>query len=179
MPAIATEISPPAVGCPKLDPRRTSNAARPDFGAPVADSPQPNFLVRWAFYLSVFFIPFTRIYLPGTGERIGVTRLVQVLILCAVISQARVCLRLIPVALVWFLAYCGARIFAGLWFTPELSTLWWPSTLEWLQFSFPWVWVMFNVLQFPNTGRGGLWALVWGCSLSALLHVVGIGVVEV
>ena len=32
----------------------------------------PNALVRWAFYLSAFSIPFTRVYLPGTGERVGV-----------------------------------------------------------------------------------------------------------
>jgi O-antigen ligase len=37
----------------------------------------------------------------------------------------------------------------------------------------------FNLLQFSNTSRGGLWALVWGCSLCALLHIAGIGVVEV
>jgi O-antigen ligase len=38
---------------------------------------------------------------------------------------------------------------------------------------------MFNVLQFPNVSRRGLWALVWGCCLCALLHIAGIGVVEV
>ena len=56
---------------------------------------------------------------------------------------------------------------------------WWPSTLELLEFSLPWLWVMFNVLQFPHARRGGLWALAWGCSLCALLHIAGIGVVEV
>jgi O-antigen ligase len=135
--------------------------------------------VRWAFYLSVFAIPFVRLYLPGTGDRIGVTRVVQVLILCAVLSQPRVCIRLIPTALFWFLAYCALRILVGLWLTPELSALWWPSTVEWLQIGLPWVWVLFNVLQFPNMGRNGLWALALSCSLCALLHVAGIGVVEV
>jgi len=39
--------------------------------------------------------------------------------------------------------------------------------------------MMFNVLQFPNLKRQGLWAVVWGCSLCALLHIAGIGVVDV
>jgi hypothetical protein len=172
----------PEVSAPNLDPRRTA-VRFPEEGSwrrsPSRDFLRPNILVCWAFYLSIFAIPFTRLYLPGTGDRIGVTRLVQGLIFCAILSQPRVCLRFIPTALFWFLAYCAVRIFAGLWLTPELSALWWPSTFDWLQFALPWLWVMFNVLQFPNMARGGLWALVSGCSLCALLHVVGIGVVEV
>jgi O-antigen ligase len=139
---------------------------------------RPNFIVRWTFYLSVFSIPFVRLYLPGTGERVGVTRAVQALILCAAFSQPRVCIRFIPAALFWFVAYCIARIAAGLWLTPELSAQWWPSTLKWLQFALPWLWIMFNVLQYPKMGLRGLWALALGCSLCALLHVAGIGVVE-
>src|SRR5712671_3117970 len=63
MPAIITEISPPAEGVPKLDSRRASKASRPGFEASAADSLQPNFLVRWAFYVSVFSIPFALLYL--------------------------------------------------------------------------------------------------------------------
>ena len=139
----------------------------------------PNALVRWAFCLSIFAIPFTQLYLPGTAERIGVTRLVQVLLLAAVLSQPRVCLRFVPVALLWFLAYCAVRLVWGLWLSPELHADWWPSTWQWLQFSLPWVWVLFNVLQFPKMSRAGLWALIWGCSLCALLHIAGVGTVEV
>ena len=179
MPAVVTEISPPAECIPTPDPTRTSKAGRPAFWAAAADALQPNFLVRWAFYLSVFSIPFALLSLPGTGEKIGVTRVVQALMLSAVLSQPRVCLRLFPVALFWFLAYCGVRIVAGLWLTPELSGLWWPSTIDWLQFELPWAWLMFNVLQFPKTGRRGLWALVWGCFLCGLCHIAGIGVVDV
>jgi len=153
-------------------------AAGSNSGVQASDLAKPSLLVQSAFYLSVFSIPFTRLYLPGTGERLGITRLVQVVIFCAVLSKPRACLRLVPVALFWFLAYCGVRILAGLWLTPELRTQWWPRTFEWLQFSLPWVWVMFNVLQFPNTGRRALWALVWGCSVCALFHIAGIGVVE-
>ena len=179
MPAIAPVISSPPGGFPKPDAGTESKAGRPGFGALADDALRPNFLVRWAFYLSIFSVPFGHLYLPGTGERVGVTRLVQLLILCAVLSQPRVCLRLVPVAMFWFLAYCGVRILSGLWFTPELSTLWWPSTLELLEFSLPWLWLMFNVLQFPQARRGGLWALVWGCSLCASFHIAGIDVVEV
>src|SRR5437588_2645251 len=179
MPAIIPEITLPQDGSPALDASTEGKAGGDGFGALADDFLRPNCLVRWAFYVSIFSVPFSHLYLPGTGERVGVTRLVQILILCAVLSQPRVCLRLVPVAMFWFLAYCGVRILSGLWFAPELSTLWWPSTLELLEFSLPWVWMMFNVLQFPQARRGGLWALVWGCSLCALFHIAGIGVVEV
>jgi len=179
MPPIAPEITLPLAGSPEWDARTELKAGRLGFGAPADDCLRPNWLARWAFYLSVFSIPFHHLYLPGTGERVGVTRLVQLFILCAILTQPRACVRLVPVALFWFLAYCGMRILSGLWFTPELSTLWWPSTLELVELSLPWLWVMFNVLQFPKTRRGGLWALVWGCSLCALLHIAGFGVVAV
>jgi len=153
MSTLTTLYSPPVEDCPKPDTRHTSEPRRPDFESHAADALQPNVLVRWAFYLSVLGIPFTRLYLPGTGERIGVTRMIQALILGAILSQPRVCIRLMPVALFWFLAYCGWRLLSGLWFTPELSSSWWPNTLDWLQFSLPWVWLMFNVLQFPTISQ--------------------------
>jgi len=145
------------------------------FGSTPAALLRPNLLVRWAFYLSVALIPFARLYLPGTGERLGVTRLVQALLLCAAASQPRVCLRFIPVALFWFLAYCGFRIVEGLCIAPELAGQWWPSTLEWLEFSLPWLWVIFNLAQFPRIPWAGFWALACGCSLCALLHLENIG----
>ena len=163
------------------EPSRFSSGAQsnPHQSSGLTATPGPIGLVRWAFYISVFAIPFARLYLPGTGERIGVTRLVQFVILIATLSQPRVCLRFVPAALLWLGAYCGMRIIWGLWLSPELAGSWWPSTLQWLQFSLPWLWVMFNVLQFPKIGRGGLWALIWGCALCASLHVAGIGTVEV
>src|SRR5438034_6580253 len=134
MPAIAPEISLLRGGSADLEARKESRAGCPGYGVLTGDALRPNYMVRWAFYLSIFSIPFSHLYLPGTGERVGVTRLVEMLILFAVVSQPRVCLRLVPVALFWFLAYCGLRILSGSWFTPELSTFWWPSTLELLEF---------------------------------------------
>src|SRR5258705_9671523 len=139
----------------------------------------PNVMVRWAFYLSLFCIPFAHVSLPGTGGRMTILRLLQVLILGAVVSQPRVCIRFVPTAVFWFFAYCAARIISGLLLSPDLRTEWLPSTLNWLQFALPWVWIMFNVLQFPHMGRKALWALIWGGFLCALLHIVGIGVVPV
>src|SRR5258707_13692179 len=56
----------------------------PRSSSPAAAEPQalrpelmsPNAFVRWAFYLSAFSIPFMCVYVPGTGERVGVLRLV-------------------------------------------------------------------------------------------------------
>src|SRR5688572_27382415 len=156
MSTLSTEYSPLVEDCPKPDTSPAGQRGRLDLRSLAIGTLEQNAIVRWAFYVSVFCIPFTKLYLPGTGDRIGVTRLIQALILGAVLSQPRVCLQLMPVALLWFLAYCGVRLLSGLWLTPELSSFWWPSTLEWLQFSLPWVAVMFNMLQFPKLARGGL-----------------------
>lgn len=158
-----------------VTPRRSSGDS-PDVPPAAPQTIAPNAFVRWVFLLSIFSIPFTCVYLPGTGDRVGVLRLVQVLLLSAVLSQPRVCLRFVPVALLWFVVYCGVRILSGLWFSPDLASLWWPTTLGWLQFSLPWAWILFNLLQFPMLRRAGLWAFVWGCSLCALLHILGVGV---
>lgn len=161
----------------------------PEVNGPVArlsasaarklESLRPNLLVRCAFYSSLFAIPFLRLYIPGTGERVGVERAVQGLLLLSMLSRPRVCLRFIPISLLWFVAYCGVRILSGLWHAPEYSTLWWPSSLELLQFFLPWAWVMFNVMHHQDFGHRGLWAFAMGVSLCALLHVVGVGVVDV
>ncbi|HEX4644780.1 MAG TPA: O-antigen ligase family protein [Verrucomicrobiae bacterium] len=145
--------------------------------AEPAETVRPNTLVRWSFYLSLFAIPYSHLYLPGTGERVGVTRIVQLLMLGSVLSQPRVCLRWVPRALFWFFGYIGLRIVWGFWLTPDQFNSWWPNSREFLEF-LPWVWVMFNVLQFPETREGGLWALGFGCSLCALFHIAGIGVAE-
>jgi len=140
---------------------------------------RPNLLVQIAFYFALAAIPFLRIYVPGTGERVGIQRVVQLVMVAAMFSRPRVCLRFIPHSLLWFCAYCGLRLISGLWQAPEFSKLWWPSSLELLQFYLPLAWLIFNVLHYPKFGYGGLWAFVLGVSLCALLHVLGIGVVEV
>src|SRR5882762_3876313 len=179
MSAIAPYINSPPAGFRTPEQGRPLMANRSALETQPWDLFEPNVIVRWAFYLSVFSIPFSLLSLPGTGGRITVIRLLQMLILCAILSQPRVCVRFVPTALFWFLAYCAVRILAGLWLAPEQATVWWPSTLALLQFALPWVWVMFNVLRFPNMSRRGLWALVWGCVFCALFHIAGIGMVEV
>lgn len=139
----------------------------------------PNLLVVWAFYASLFAIPFLRLYVPGTGERLGIKRVIQVLMLGAMVSRPRVCLRLVPIALLWFAAYCCLHLLGGLWLAPEYSKLWWPNTTELLVFLLPWTWMLFNVLQRPKLACRGLWALAAGVTLCAALHVLGIGTVEV
>jgi O-antigen ligase len=140
---------------------------------------RPNFVVQWAFYFSIFAIPFARLYVPGTGEHVGIKRVLQALIFAAMVSRPRVCLRFAPVALLWFGAYAFVRMLAGLWLAPEYSSAWWPSTLELFEFLLPWTWMLFNVLRYPEFKFRGLWALALGASLCALLHVAGIGVLEV
>ena len=178
MSAIASEMSSPFERGSRFPAPTESAVTTVRFPKRVAAALRPNFLVRWAFYLSIFTIPVSHLYLPGTGDRVGVERIVQVLILFGVLSQPRVCLRFVPAALFWFLAYIGIRILWGLWLTPEMSAYWWPSSREFVEL-LPWVWVMFNVLQFPEARRGGWWALGLGCSLGALCQVAGIGATAV
>ena len=140
---------------------------------------QPNRIVRWAFYLSIFAIPFHGLYIPGTGDKVGVTRLVQLLLIMAIVTQTRACVRLVPVALMWFGLYCGLRIGSGFWLSPEWTDRWWPGTFILVQFFLPWLWFMFNVLQFPGMGQRAIWALAGGVSLCAFLHLSGIGRVEI
>jgi hypothetical protein len=143
------------------------------------DAACPNLLVKWAFYLSLFGIPFYELYVPGTGERVGVKRLLQVLMLAAMLSRPRACLRFVPRSLIWFLGYCIVRIIAGLWLAPEYSKVWWPSTLGLLEFLLPWAWLLFNVLHYPEFPRRGLWAFAAGASLCAAFHILGIGTLAV
>jgi O-antigen ligase len=140
---------------------------------------QPNFLVRCAFYFTLAAIPFLRLYVPGTGERLGIQRVAQLLMFAAMFSRPRVCLRFVPISLIWFFAFCIIRVISGLWQAPEYSKIWWPSSLELLQFYLPLAWLIFNVLHYPKFGYGGLWAFALGASLCALLHIAGVGVMEV
>src|SRR5437867_2445656 len=88
----------PSVGFPSAAGRAQNPAAR----LPAALTCAPNAFVRWVFYLSAFTIPFAHLYVPGTGERIGVTRIIQFLMLCDFASQPRACLLLLPISLLLF-----------------------------------------------------------------------------
>src|SRR5262245_34652002 len=101
MSTLTTNYGPLLEDYPKPDTKRAVKPGRPSIGSPLTEQLRPNTLVRWVFFVSVFCIPFTRLYLPGTGNTVGVTRLVQALIVAGVLSQPRVCLRLMPVALFW------------------------------------------------------------------------------
>jgi O-antigen ligase len=177
MSALAPYISSPPGGL-GIRQREASPTARAFDQRQQGALVRPNALVQWTFCLLLFTIPFVQLSLPGTGGRITVARLLQMLIVCAALSQPRACIRFVPTAIFWFLAYCAVRISTGLWLSPELRAEWWHTTLDWLQCGIPLLWILFNVLQFPGMGYKGLWALVWGCVLCALLHIAGIGVVE-
>ena len=157
---------------------RDSLATAPAADAGARAAVYPNVFVRWAFYLSIFTMPFSYIYIPGTGGHLGVVRIGQALILCAFLSQPRVCLRLVPLTLFWFLAYITLRIVLGLCLTPNAASMWWPSSREFIE-DLPWFWMMFNLLQFPRMRRNGLWAFGLGFSLCAICHILGLGVTAV
>src|SRR5947207_14075624 len=80
MPVIAPEMTVPRGGSEELEATRDLSSESVDFPQ-MGHGAGPNRLVRWAFYLSVFSIPFIRVYLPGSGDKIGITRIVQVLMI--------------------------------------------------------------------------------------------------
>jgi hypothetical protein len=65
---------------------------------------RPNLFVRTAFYFTLAAIPFLRLYVPGTDERVGIQRVAQLLMLAAIFSRPKVCLRFVPFSLLWFFA---------------------------------------------------------------------------
>ena len=112
--------------------------------------------------------------------KLWISRLwISALILAAMVSRPRVCLRLIPIALFWFAAYWCLHLIAGLWLAPEYSAVWWPNTIELVQFLLPWTWMLFNVLHQPKFAYKGLWVLAAGAALCAAFHVIGIGTIDV
>ncbi len=143
------------------------------------EAAQANLWVHWAVCFSLFSIPYYELYLPGTGERVGLKRISQLLILAAMITRPWLCLRFLPRALLWFAAYCGYRLLAGIWLAPGYQARWWPPTFELLQYYLPWAWLLFNAMRYPGLARRSLWAFTMGATLCAALHCAGIGAADV
>src|SRR5882724_1840302 len=93
MTELISASSPAGVDDLPLPARTDFIPARP---GPVGGPLRLNLLVRWAFYLSIFSIPFSHLYLPGTGGRVGVLRVVQLVISYAVFCLKKKNLRLVP-----------------------------------------------------------------------------------
>lgn len=157
----------PAVSLPVLSP-----ASRAESDPPAQT---PNSLVRLCFYLVVFMIPFGHFYIPGTGERLGASRLSQICIVGAILLQPRLCFSRIPFAFFAFLAYTLFRVASGCWFSWDLRETWMNSTIVLLDSLVLFVF-LFNLLLYPGMARLALWALVVGAFLTACCQVVGWGV---
>jgi hypothetical protein len=134
--------------------------------------------VLFAFYFSLFAVPFDLLILPGVSDGSLVARVVDLFLLIAVVTQPRVCLRRMPAAYAAFIGYALLRLAWGVLLTPELFGIWAPATRMFLRIIL-WSWFCYNLLQYPGTGRRGLWAFALGCTLCACFHVLHIGTAEV
>jgi hypothetical protein len=147
--------------------------------APVVVHDTPNLFVRLTFYTSVIAIFPGDFYIPGTGDRLGINRIVQLMMVTSMLWQPRVCLRRIPVAMLWFLAYYFLKVIWGYWLTPDLYDVWMPSVTPFFFLMLPILWLSFNVIQDERVAMGGLWMFTLTCAFCALLHVMGIGTQEI
>jgi O-antigen ligase len=129
---------------------------------------------RFVLVVSVMLIPFTQVYLPGTGQRNSLSSLSEVLVLLALCLHPRVYLRNIPRPILALLLYLGVRVFAGLIITPDLLPQWWDSSRGILR---PLLWslVLATGMRSPRMAHRLLWTYLVACGLAASLHIAGLG----
>ncbi len=127
-------------------------------------------LVRWAFYLFVFSIPFEY---PGRSIPIETTTLTGCLFLLATFLQPRVCYGRRPPALFWFGTYLYmflvAFVASGGAYPRETTKTF--LTLLMLVLIF---WASYNLLLHEGVARTALWALGTACVILALMTVASV-----
>jgi len=119
-------------------------------------------------------IPFTQVYVPGTGQRNSLSSVIEVLVLLALCLHPRFYLRNIPKPIVALLLYLALRVSAGLIMTPDLLPQWWNSSRGILR---PLLWslVLTAGMRSPGMARRLLTTYLVTCALAAFLHIAGLG----
>ena len=148
-------------------------ARTPAAAAVPATTPEIHTLVRWAFYLFVFSIPFE---LPKSPFPIELPAVTCSLFLASTILQPGACYRRMPVAMWWFGGYLFVStlswVLTGGQYTVETRNL----LLMLLQVI--WLsWAAANVLRDDRVARSALAVLVAACALRAGIQILGIGTV--
>jgi hypothetical protein len=142
--------------------------ARPPALAPSAVNP----VVRAAFYLFVFSIPFE---LPQRTIPYEVPTLVGMLFLATTLLNPSACYRRMPAAGWWFVAYLWAFGLVTIVTAGDYPALVWHLFLVMLQLVLIFG-VATNLLRDERVWRGVLVALVLACCARAGLQVLGIAV---
>ena len=146
-------------------------AVAPERAAAGARS-EVNPVVRAAFYLFVFSIPFE---MPQRTVPYEIPTLVGVLFLATTLLNPTACFRRVPAAGRWFIAYLWVFAMVAVVIAGDYPVLVWHLFLVMLQLVLIF-WVATNLLRDERVWRGVLLALVLACCLRAGLQVAGIAV---
>ncbi len=143
-------------------------------------TPALNPIVRWAFALLVFSIPFE---FPERSFPVEIPTITAAIFLLATPLQLRACYARRPAALVWFAVYLYAFAVSAAWnarhaaatdvnnasYGTEVTKLF--ALLLQVVLVF---WAAYNLLQSPRVARFTLVVLALACTVRALLPVLGI-----
>ena len=143
-------------------------------------TPAINPIVRWAFALLVFSIPFE---FPERSFPVEIPTITAAIFLLATPLQLRACYARRPAALVWFAVYLYAFAVSAAWnarhaaatdvnnasYGTEVTKLF--ALLLQVVLVF---WAAYNLLQSPRVARFTLVVLALACTVRALLPVLGI-----
>jgi O-antigen ligase len=132
-------------------------------------------IIRWAFYILVFSLPFE---MPNLGMPLEVTTFTASLFLLTTLLQPRACFRRPPRAFWWFVVYLYAYIFVIIWHSAEYQKAGAQKDQAKLLFLFLQVilmcWAGCNVMREERTAKAALLTLVAACVILAVIHISGI-----
>ncbi|MDH5739874.1 MAG: O-antigen ligase family protein [Nitrospira sp.] len=135
-------------------------------------------VIRYAFYLFVFVIPFENAS-TETAQIIGsIPMLVGVALTGAAVLQPRICFNVPPVAFWCFVGYVVVCFALGM--TENLD--YWRHVLKkliTLAQLLLLMWISFNLLRYPEICRNALMLFVAACAVLSIFQIVGIGTVAV
>ena len=132
-------------------------------------------VVRWAFCLLVFSIPFN---LPNAGLPLEVTTLTCCIFLLATLLQPRLCFQAPPGAFWFFAIYLYLYVFSIIWHGAGYRSMQLQADqakLLFLLFQLLLMcWTACNILREPRSARIALLTFAASCTILAVIHLSGI-----
>jgi len=148
----------------------TSLAAHPVY-APARATLAVNPVVRWAFYLFIFSIPFE---MPNRSIPVEIPTLTGALFLLTTPLEYRACFGRVPSALVWFAVWLWVAIVSGLVHSGAYALLVFHLLTDLVELLLV-CWTGSNLMRDDRVLRGALISLVTACALRAAFQVAGVG----
>lgn len=135
-------------------------------------------LIRYAFYLFVFAIPFESANTDTVSIIGSIPMIIGMLLTGAALLQPRVCFRTPPGAFWCFVGYFVVCLVLGTtqnldYVRPVFTKLFTLAQMLAL------MWICFNLFRYPEIGKGALLAFVAACAILSVLQMLGVGAVSV